>query len=222
MELALFDLDNTLLRGDSDHAWGEYLITVGAVNAEEQRRKNDQFMTQYENGTLNLDDFLDFQLQPFKTTPKSVLESWRKDFLRDVIRPMITDDARALVKHHQDRNDLIAVITATNNFITAPIVAEFGIPNLLATNLEEQNGQFTGHIVGTPTFQEGKVIRLREWLAKQGKTLEQFDNVYFYTDSSNDMPLLNAVNNPIAVNPDAKLEKHAREKGWRIIQLEKN
>ena len=219
MELALFDLDNTLLSGDSDHAWADYLVTVGALDGEEQRRRNDKFLVEYQNGTLDIHAFLDFQLKPLAAYPKDRLIAWRSDFLSRIIAPMITDDALALVDQHRRRNDLMVVITATNRFVTEPIVNRFGIPHLIATELEEQNGRYTGKPAGTPSFREGKVLRLNAWLAARGQSLTSFERSYFYTDSINDLPLLRAVTNPVAVNPDGLLEKTAVENGWPVIRF---
>ena len=221
MKIALFDLDNTLLLGDSDHAWSEYLVSRGILDEKEFRAKNDQFMLDYQNRTLSIDDFLDFQLEPFKRFSKEQLNEWHGDFMRDIIDNMIVDYAHQLVQRHQEADHLVAIVTATNRFVTAPIAKRFGIDHLIATEMEEKDGQYTGKPSGQPCFQEGKIIKVNDWLVTLDKKLSDFQESYFYSDSANDLPLLNQVTHPVAVNPDSTLKAVAEEKGWPIIYYQK-
>jgi HAD superfamily hydrolase (TIGR01490 family) len=217
VSLALFDLDNTLLRGDSDHAWGEFLVEQGAVDAERFARENDRYYAAYLAGTLDIYEFLEqHQLRPLAEHDRARLEGWRRDFMRAKIAPLMLPAARALVERHRARGDTLLIITATNRFITAPIAEEFGIPHLIATEPEERNGQFTGRVTGVPSYREGKVTRLTEWLAANRVSL---DDSWFYSDSHNDLPLLNLVTHPVAVDPDATLADYARSRGWDVISL---
>lgn len=217
MALALFDLDNTLLRGDSDHAWGEFLVARGAVDAERFAYENDRYYKAYVEGTLDIYEFLEqHQLRPLALHDRPTLDRWLAEFVENRIRPMISAAARALVERHRARDDTLVIITATNRFLTAPISAEFGIEHLLATEPEEISGRFTGKVAGTPCYRDGKVTRLRAWLAAQHLTLR---DSWFYSDSHNDLPLLNLVTHPVAVNPDDILRNHARACGWPVIDL---
>lgn len=217
MSLAIFDLDNTLLRGDSDHIWGEYLVEQGVVERERFRRDNDRYYAAYLEGTLDIYEFLEqHQLRPLAENPRTRLDRWRADFLRTRIRPLILPSARALVEQPRARGDTLLIITATNRFITEPIAAEFGIPHLIATEPEERNGEFTGKVAGIPSYKEGKVARLNAWLAGRDENLHDSS---FYSDSHNDLPLLNLVNHPVVVNPDKTLAEEARRRGWRRIDL---
>lgn len=215
--LVLFDLDNTLLAGDSDFEWAQFLIEQGVLDREVYEARNQAFYDQYKAGTLDIHEFLDFQLKPLSRHPRSVLDAWHREFMRQKIMPIIRASARALVARHRD--DVRVVITATNSFVTGPIALEFGIENLVATEPEEQGGQFTGGVVGTPCFREGKVERLESWLAAQGRALDSFRESWFYSDSLNDLPLLSRVTHPVAVDPDAVLRAHAAARGWSIITL---
>ena len=217
MNLALFDLDNTLLNGDSDFEWSQFLIRTGVLDRELFEVKNLAFYEQYKAGTLDIHEFLDFQLKPLSRHSRKVLDAWHQQFMRESIMPMITKPSRDLVNQH--RNDVCAIITATNSFVTAPIAREFGIDHLIATEPEQRNGEFTGRVAGIPCFREGKIARLDEWLAERGWTLESFENTVFYSDSLNDLPLLGRVKHPVAANPDATLRTHAEQHGWRIISL---
>jgi HAD superfamily hydrolase (TIGR01490 family) len=219
MRLALFDLDNTLLAGDSDFEWAQFLISKGVLDREVYEAKNLQFYEQYKAGTLDIHAFLDFQLKPLSRHPRSQLDAWHQEFLATRILPMITDKARALVTQHAKRGDTMIVITATNSFVTAPIVREFGIEHLIATEPEQAQGEFTGRVAGTPSFREGKVQRLDHWLAARGTRLDAIKQSYFYSDSHNDLFLLERVTNPVAVDSDAELTARAKEKGWPIISL---
>ncbi len=217
VSLAIFDLDNTLLRGDSDHIWGEYLVEQGVVDRERFRRDNDRYYAAYLEGTLDIYEFLEkHQLRPLTENPRAQLDRWRTDFLRAKIAPLILPSARALVEQHRARGDTLLIITATNRFITEPIAAEFGIPHLIATEPEEHNGEFTGKVAGVPSYKEGKVVRLNAWLAGRSENLH---GSWFYSDSHNDLPLLNLVTHPVVVNPDNTLAEEARRRGWRRIDL---
>ena len=216
MKLALFDLDNTLLDGDSDHAWAQFLIEEGVLHPDEYHAKNEWFYERYKDGTLDIHEFLDFQLAPLAAHPRDQLDRWHLDFMQRKVRPMILPRAAELIASHSDA--LRAIVTATNRFITAPIAKELGVTDLIATDIEEVDGRFTGKARGTPTFREGKIARVNEWLAARGRRLEQFES-WFYSDSLNDLPLLERVTHPVAVDPDATLRAHANERGWRIITL---
>ena len=217
MSLAIFDLDNTLLRGDSDHAWGEFLVEQGAVDRERFASENNRYYAAYLAGTLDIYEFLEqHQLRPLAEHDRATLECWRTEFVRTKIAPLITPAARALVDQHRVRGDTLLIITATNRFITAPIAEAFGIPHLIATEPEEVNGQFTGKVAGVPSYREGKVERLSEWLNDRHENL---DGSWFYSDSHNDLPLLNLVDHPVAVNADETLADYARTRGWTMIEL---
>lgn len=221
MALTLFDLDNTLLTGDSDHAWMEFLGSRGIVDAEQFNRRNDQFYADYVAGHLDIRAFLDFQLTPLTAHPRAQLDAWHREYLQERVLPMISNRARALVEDHRQQGDQLVIITATNRFVTAPIAEEFGIEHLLATEIEENAaGDFTGKTVGTPCFQAGKIERLRHWLQEQGHDWQQsLQGSTFYSDSYNDLPLLETVENPVAVNPDQRLQAHATAQGWPILSL---
>jgi HAD superfamily hydrolase (TIGR01490 family) len=216
MKLALFDLDNTLLDGDSDHAWAQFLIEEGVLHADEYHARNEWFYERYKDGTLDIHEFLDFQLAPIARRPRAELDRWHHDFMRRKVRPMILAKAPELIARHAD--GLTAIVTATNRFITAPIAAELGVPNLIATDIEEVDGVFTGKPRGVPTFREGKVARVNEWLAVGGQRLGDYES-WFYSDSLNDLPLLEKVTHPVAVDPDETLRTHAAGRGWPIISL---
>ena len=220
MKLVLFDLDNTLLAGDSDFEWAQFLIAQGVLDREVHEAKNQQFYDQYRAGTLDIDAFLDFQLKPLSRHRRVQLDAWHREFMQRHILPIIPNAARELVKRHSDASDaMTAIVTATNSFVTRPIADEFGVAHLIATDPETRDGEFTGQVVGTPCFREGKVVRLNDWLAARGETLQGFDASYFYSDSLNDLPLLSIVTHPVAVDPDATLRAHATSSGWTIISL---
>lgn len=219
MNLVLFDLDNTLLAGDSDYEWGQFLIAKGVVDGPHYEARNKAFYDDYKAGRLDIHAFLAFALHPLATHPREQLDAWHAEYLDSRIKPMITQAARDLVKRHLDEADLVAVITATNSFVTGPIAREFGITNLIATEPEEKNGRFTGEVAGTPCFREGKVTRLEQFLHTHGTRLDDLSDSWFYSDSLNDLPLLQKVKHPVAVDPDATLLAHAREKGWPVISL---
>ena len=215
-KLVLFDLDNTLLEGDSDYEWAQFLIEEGVLHAGEYNAKNDWFYERYKDGTLDIHEFLDFQLAPLARHPRARLDGWHEGFMQRKIRPIIRERAMELIASHADA--LRAIVTATNRFITRPIADELGIEHLIATDIEEVNGNFTGKPRGTPCFREGKIERVHEWLAGRGRSLGDFES-WFYSDSLNDMPLLEKVDHPVAVDPDPTLLAHAKARGWRVISL---
>jgi HAD superfamily hydrolase (TIGR01490 family) len=215
--LVLFDLDNTLLAGDSDFEWAQFLIEQGVLDRELYEARNQAFYDEYKAGTLDIVEFLNFQLKPLSRHPRPVLDQWHREFMARKIVPIIRDSARALVARHN--GDLRAVITATNSFVTAPIAREFGIENLIATEPEQRGGEFTGNVLGIPCFRDGKVKRLEQWLAEQDRGLGSFDESWFYSDSLNDLALLGCVTHPVAVDPDDTLRAHAEQHGWPVISL---
>ncbi len=217
--LALFDLDNTLLAGDSDYNWSLFLIGEGLLDEKTHHDRNEQFYLDYKNGCLDIMAFLKFQLQPLSQHPKSFLDELHKKYMEKVIRPMMTEKAQILVDKHKSEGDLCLVITATNSFVTKPIATAYGVENLIGTDPEMVNGEYTGGVAGIPSFQQGKVTRLQQWLAARGKKLTDFETSYFYSDSHNDLPLMNLVTNPVAVDADPTLMKVAQEKGWPQISL---
>lgn len=216
MNLAIFDLDNTLLAGDSDHAWGQFLVNNGLVDGNAYQQANDYFYQQYQQGGLNIDEFLSFALQPLTRHSKQQLDQWHQQFMRESIAPMRLPKAEALLQHHRNKGDYLLIITATNQFVTGPIAASLGVDHILATIPEFIDGVYTGKVTGTPCFKEGKVERLSRWLDETGFGLE---GSYFYSDSHNDLPLLELVDNPVAVDPDLTLAEHAKQKNWPIISL---
>jgi HAD superfamily hydrolase (TIGR01490 family) len=214
-KLALFDLDHTLLNGDSDYSWGQFLIARGIRDAADYGRRNDAFWAQYKNGTLNITEYLRFALEPIAGKTPAEMKPLHDDYMATMVAPMISDAARAIVAKHRD--DLSAIVTATNTFVTAPIVVLFGVPNLIGCDVEVVNGKYTGEPAGVPSFREGKITRVEMWLADMGKTLNDFDETWFYSDSLNDLPLLQRVTHPVAVNPDATLRAHAEQNDWPIL-----
>ncbi|MBW7900762.1 MAG: HAD family hydrolase [Rhodocyclaceae bacterium] len=219
LNLALFDLDNTLLAGDSDFEWAQFLIGRGALDRELHEARNRQFYEQYKAGTLDIHEFLDFQLKPLSRHERAELDAWHRDFMATRIRPIMTPAAKALVQEHLDRGDVCAVVTATNSFVTGPIVREFGIPHLIATVPAVEDGRFTGKPRGTPSFREGKILRVDNWLESLGLCWQSFARTYFYSDSHNDLPLLQKVSDPVAVDPDDTLRAHAAAAGWPVRSL---
>lgn len=219
MQLALFDLDHTLLPLDSDYEWARFLVRIGVLDGEAYERENDRFYQQYKAGTLDIFEFLRFALTPLATHPMAQLDAWHAQFMREVIEPAIRPAARDLVNRHLDAGDLCAVVTATNEFVTAPIARAFGVPTLLATGVEMVDGKFTGKPRGTPCFRDGKIENTERWLAGQGLTLDGAERSWFYSDSANDIPLLARVTDPVATNPDERLAAHAHAQGWRVLQL---
>ncbi|AKU13405.1 haloacid dehalogenase domain protein hydrolase [Azoarcus sp. CIB] len=219
MDLVLFDLDNTLLNGDSDFAWAQFLIAKGVLDREVQEARNVTFYEQYKAGTLDIFEFLDFQLAPLARHSRDQLDAWHREFMATAVAPMITDKARALVREHLDSGALVAVVTATNSFVTGPIVREFGIPHLVATIPAQENGAFTGKPRGMPAFKAGKIERVDAWLESLGLYTGSFTRSWFYSDSHNDLPLMSRVTDPIAVDPDDTLRTHAQSAGWPVISL---
>ena len=219
MNLALFDLDNTILAGDSDYNWSRFLIQEGYLDGAIHAEKNEKFYADYKAGTLDIFAFVEFQFKPLARNPRTVLNQLLKKYVEEVIKPMITEKARALVKRHQEEGDLIIVITATNSFITKPIAELFGIENLIGTDPEEKEGEFTGKVTGLPSFKEGKVTRLEAWLKGKNLSLASFEQSYFYSDSHNDLPLMQKVTHPVAVDSDDILSEYAKSKGWPQISL---
>ncbi|MEA3192170.1 MAG: hypothetical protein QOD26_503 [Betaproteobacteria bacterium] len=219
MRLALFDLDNTLLAGDSDYEWGQFLVDSGVLERETYEAQNRVYYEQYVAGSLDIHEYLGFALRPLAQHSGADLGRWHAQFMQTRILPMVSAQARELVRRHLDRGDLCAIITATNSFVTGPIAREFGVAHLIATEPECRDGRFTGQVAGTPCFREGKVRRLDEWLSGQGRRLGEFAESSFYSDSHNDLPLLERVTRPVAVDPDPPLAKEAARRGWEQISL---
>lgn len=217
--LALFDLDNTLLAGDSDYNWSLFLINEGLLDGASHQARNEQFYQDYKNGCLDIYAFLEFQLKPLSQHPKKFLDELHQKYMEKVIRPMMTQKAQDLVNKHKEAGDLCLVITATNSFVTRPIAAAYGIENLIGTDPEIVNGEYTGGVSGVPSFKEGKVTRINQWLAEQGESLGDYQTSYFYSDSHNDLPLMKLVTNPVAVDADEILSEYARQQGWPQISL---
>lgn len=216
MALAIFDLDNTLLAGDSDYEWGQFLVAQGIVDGEFYARENQRFYADYQAGTLDIYAFLRFSLQPLAENTPGDLRAWRSEFVRTVVAPMILPAARGLLQEHRAAGDTLLIITATNRFVTAPIAERLGVENLIATEAEVHDGRYTGHTTGIPCFQEGKVQRLQQWLKQTGHDLT---GSWFYSDSHNDLPLLRLVTHPVAVDPDEMLRRHATQRDWPVITL---
>ncbi len=214
MSLAIFDLDNTLLAGDSDHAWGQFLVARNLVDGQYYERENERFYEAYQDGALDILEYLAFALGPLTQHDLPTLEQWRCDFMHSKILPMIKPRAQNLVDKHRQAGDTLVIITSTMDFITQPIAQEFGIEHLIASQAEILNGRFTGNVVGTPCYRHGKVERLQTWVTEHGESMA---GSWFYSDSHTDLPLLNAVDNPVAVNPDETLRAEAQARGWRII-----
>lgn len=216
MSLAIFDLDNTLLAGDSDYLWGKFLATQGIVDAEAYERENQRFYEDYLAGELDIHKFLSFSLRPLTENDPETLNALQRQFMTKCIQPIILPSARELLEKHRSAGDTLLIITATNRFITEPIASELGVENLLATEPEIKNGRYTGQVTGTPCFKEGKVECLNQWLAT---TRNNLTDSWFYSDSHNDMPLLELVTHPVAVDPDDTLAQHAEMRGWPVMSL---
>jgi HAD superfamily hydrolase (TIGR01490 family) len=219
VNLTLFDLDNTLLAGDSDYEWGQFLVDRGVLDRQTYEAQNAAYYEQYKAGTLDIHEYLGFALRPLAAHSAEDLDRWHAEFMRARILPMIPDAARKLVRSHLDAGELCAIVTATNSFVTAPIAREFGVEHLIATEPESADGRFTGRVLGTPCFREGKIRRVDEWLAALGGRLADFATSTFYSDSHNDLPLLARVTRPVAVDPDAQLAAEAQARGWQILSL---
>lgn len=216
MSLAIFDLDNTLIADDSDYLWGQFLVDQGIVDKERYEKANAKFYHDYKQGTLDIVEFLSFSLQPLADNDVQQLYQWRNQFIREIITPLLLKPAQQLIDKHRNKGDILLVITATNRFVTEPIVNLYGIDNLLATSPEMKDGKYTGGFKGIPCFRDGKVTLLQEWLVHSGQTMQ---DSWFYSDSHNDLPLLKLVDHPVAVDPDEKLAEYAKEANWPIISL---
>ncbi|MDO9052263.1 MAG: HAD family hydrolase [Methylotenera sp.] len=217
--LALFDLDNTLLAGDSDYNWSLFLIGEGLLDATTHQARNEQFYQDYKNGNLDIIKFLAFQLKPLSQHPVKFLDELHLKFMDKVIRPMMTQKAQDLVNKHKAQGDLCLIITATNSFVTKPIATAYGIEHLIGTDPEMVNGKYTGGVSGVPSFQAGKVTRINQWLAERNQKLSDFETSYFYSDSHNDLPLMKLVTNPVAVDADEPLTAYAKQQHWPLISL---
>ena len=214
MNLALFDLDNTLLNGDSDHGWGHYLAEIGVVDPDQQRKMQDEFYRQYVAGELDIIEFCRAQFKVLSEHPLDLLKQWRIDFMHQVIEPMIATGKADLIESHRQQGDHLVIITATNDFVTAPIAQRLNVPHLIATTAQFIDGRYTGEVEGTPCFQAGKVTRLKAWLKTHAFS---FEHSTFYSDSFNDLPLLEWVDTPVAVTPDQRLREHAERLHWKVI-----
>ena len=218
--LALFDLDGTLIAGDSDHAFGEFLVAQGWVDAQLHRQRNDAFYRQYQAGTLDIDEYIAFATGAWRGRPLAEQAGLIQRFMAEVMAPQLLAPAHALLQAHRDAGDLIAIVTATNEFITRPIADALGVDTLLAVQLDrDAQGRATGRIHGVPSFREGKIVRVQQWLAGLGQTLAGFERSVFYSDSTNDLPLLDIVSEPVATNPSPALAAIASDRGWRILRL---
>ena len=216
MSLAIFDLDNTLLSIDSDHAWGEFLVEQGAVDPVAYREANERFLADYNAGTLDMAAFLEMALKPLAENTPEQLAAWHQQFMASKIEPHILPKAEELLARHRTKGDTLLIITATNRFITGPIAERLGVDNLIAVEPEMVDGRYTGRVDGVPSYREGKVTRMNQWLEQQDISL---DGAWFYSDSHNDLPLLEKVDHPVAVDPDDTLRKVAEERQWRIMSL---
>jgi len=214
--LAIFDLDNTLLNGDSDYLWGRFLSDQGLVDANSYELENKRFYEEYKAGILDILEFLAFSLKPLSEHSMEELRTLHEKFMATTIRPLITPSARQLLEKHRKNGDYLLIITATNHFITAPIAHELGVDDIIATDAEIRNERYTGRVAGIPCFREGKVQRLEQWLKHEGRNLAES---WFYSDSHNDLPLLERVSHPVAVDPDETLADHASARGWPILSL---
>jgi HAD superfamily hydrolase (TIGR01490 family) len=219
VNLAIFDLDNTLLAGDSDYLWGQFLVENGLVDGEFYQRENQRFYDEYKSGNLDIFEFLRFSLRPLVENDLNKLLNLRMQFINKIIQPLILPTAQLLLQKHRNQNHILLIITATNHFVTAPIAKTLGIENLIATDPEIINDRYTGKVSGIPSFREGKVKRLEAWLEQNGYNLA---SSWFYSDSHNDLPLLEMVTHPVAVDADETLKQHAETKGWPNISLRQN
>ena len=220
MNLALFDLDHTLLPLDSDHAFGEFMVAIGWADAQHFRERNDAFFADYQAGRLDLAAYVDFATSVWRARPLPEAEAARERFMREVLRPQLRPAAVDLVRSHQQQGDLVAIVTATNEFVTAPIAQAFGVDHLIAVQLErEAGGAWSGRVRGVPSYREGKVARAHQWLGGLGHRLQEFGRISVYSDSPNDLPLLELATDAVATNPSPALAAVARERGWRILEL---
>ena len=216
MALAIFDLDHTLLSGDSDHAWGQFLVDRGLVDPEVHQRRNDHFYEQYKAGSLDIHEYLEFAMRPLTEYDADHMHAERDIFLNDRIEPLVSQKARDLIRHHEERGDTLLIITPTNGFVTYPIAERLGIAHIIAPHPEVIDGRYTGKTVGIPSFQDGKVTRLKSWMEEHQHDMQ---GSYFYSDSHNDLPLLRLVDHPVAVDPDPTLQAEAEANGWPVISL---
>lgn len=216
MTLAIFDLDNTLIGGDSDHLWGCFVCERGLVEAKEFGARNDQFYADYQRGVLDIDAYLRFALSPLVGQPPATLAAWHRDFMASKIEPILLPRAAELIEHHRQRGHDLLIVTATNQFVTRPIATALGIDELIASEGEIVDGRYTGEPLGIPSYHRGKVIRVNQWMKERGITL---DGSYFYSDSHNDLPLLELVDHPVAVDPDPILLARAKAEGWPVMSL---
>ena len=220
MNLCLFDLDGTLIETDSDHAFGEFLVSIGWADGENFRRRNDAFLADYQAGRLDLAAYLDFATSAWRARPLDEAVAVRADFMRQVMAPAVRAPALALVRRHQRSGDRVAIVTATNEFVTRPIAEAFGVDQLIAIRLaRDENGHFDGTALGVPSFREGKIVRVTQWLGEQGLQRESFERITVYSDSMNDLPLLEWATHPVATNPGPELARLARARGWPILNL---
>lgn len=218
--LTLFDLDGTLIPTDSDHAFGQFMVDIGWADGADWQRRNDEFFAQYQAGRMDLSAYIDFATSVWRRKPRDVAQAARERFMREVMRPAMRDNAMALVQQHAQSGDLMAIVTATNEYVTQPIAEAFGVPHLIAVQLDrDEQGDYTGAVRGVPSYQEGKVVRVLDWLGELGHAWEDFERITFYSDSMNDLPLLERVSHPVATNPTPELEHLARERGWNILKL---
>lgn len=218
--LAIFDLDNTLINTDSDNSWPKYMIEKGYLDKEYAESQNEKFYQDYQKGCLKIEEFIAFQVEPMKAFSHEQLAQMHQEFVAKYIQPYITAMAKMLVNSHREVGDELLIISATNEFIITPIAHLFGIYNIIGTQLEtDKHGCYTGKIKGIPSLGEGKIIRLNEWLAMQGKTQDSYEKIYFYSDSKNDLPLLKQVSDPVVVNPDQVLLEYAQQQQWPILHF---
>jgi len=220
MNLTLFDLDGTLIPIDSDHAFGCFMVEIGWADGEVWQRRNDEFYADYQAGRLDLDEYIAFATSVWRLRPAEEALQARARFMREVMQPMLGDNARALVRQHQAAGDLVAIVTATNEFVTTPIAETLGVEHLLAVQLaRDAQGRYTGAVRGVPSFQAGKIQRVRDWLVTLGREWQEFERITFYSDSVNDLPLLDLVSHPVATNPTPALADIASARGWPILKL---
>lgn len=220
MNLTLFDLDGTLIPNDSDHAFGGFMVDIGWADGEFWRRRNDEFYAQYQAGRLDLDEYIEFATSVWRSRPLDEALAVRQRFMSEVMAPLLTPQAHALVREHQAAGDLVAIVTATNEFVTAPIAVAFGVEHLIAVQLQrDAAGCYTGAVEGVPSFQAGKITRVEQWLAGLGRQWQDFTRISFYSDSVNDLPLLERVSHPVVTNPTPALEAIAGQRGWPLLKL---
>jgi HAD superfamily hydrolase (TIGR01490 family) len=220
MALAIFDLDNTLIAGDSDHRWGQFVCANGLANPDEHAARNDQFYRDYQTGDLDINAYLEFALSPIAGMTIAEVEVLQERFLTQCIEELLLSKALALLDTHRHRGDTLLIITATNSVVTAPIAKRLGVEHLIGSDAEIRDGRYTGRPTGIPSFQQGKVERLERWQAQRTASCgDVYNETFFYSDSHNDIPLLDVVDHPVVVDPDERLARYAEQRGWRIISL---